>query len=94
MGARVTGLEPWRELLDIARERAADAMVEVEWVEGDPRELPFEDGSFDCVISMFGEPDEQELLRVSRGSVVTASRAGDGYRVAVVRSSTSISSSA
>jgi SAM-dependent methyltransferase len=53
-GARVTGLDFSPELLAVARERAADAMVEVEWVEGDATALPFEDDSFDRVISTFG----------------------------------------
>ncbi len=80
-GARVTGLDFSPELLAIARERAADAMVEVEWVDGDAQELPFEDASFDRVISTFGHmfaPDHQrtaaEMLRVCRpgGAIATA----------------------
>ena len=39
-GARVTGLDFSADLLAVARERAADAMVEVDWVEGDAQELP------------------------------------------------------
>jgi ubiquinone/menaquinone biosynthesis C-methylase UbiE len=69
VGARVTGLEPWPELLAIARERAADAMVEVDWVEGDPARLPFEDGSFDVVMSVWGEPSVEEMRRVCRGRI-------------------------
>lgn len=69
LGARVTAIEPWPELLAIARERAADAMVEVDWVEGDPAELPFEDGRFDVVISIFGDPDVEEMRRVCRGRI-------------------------
>ena len=72
-GARATGLDFSPELLEIARERGSDAMVEVEWVEGDAQELPFEDASFDRVISTFGHmfaPDHrrtaQEMLRVCR----------------------------
>ena len=53
-GARVTGLDFSPDLLEIARERSADAMVEIEWVEGDAQELPFEDASFDRVVSVFG----------------------------------------
>ena len=34
-GARVTGADFSPDLLAIARERAADAMVEIEWVEAD-----------------------------------------------------------
>jgi ubiquinone/menaquinone biosynthesis C-methylase UbiE len=72
MGARVTGLEPSADLLAIARERAADAMVEIDWVVGDPAELPFADGSFDRVISVFGDPSERivrEMRRVCRGRI-------------------------
>ncbi|MET0760766.1 MAG: class I SAM-dependent methyltransferase [Thermoleophilaceae bacterium] len=72
-GARVTGLEPSPDLLAIARERAADAMVEIDWVEGDVRELPFEEGRFDRVVSVFGhsfwpqhERTAAELRRVCR----------------------------
>jgi ubiquinone/menaquinone biosynthesis C-methylase UbiE len=80
-GARVTGLDLSPELLAIARERASDAMVEVEWVEGDAQELPFEDASFDRVISTFGHmfaPDHKrtadEMRRVCRpgGTIATA----------------------
>src|SRR5688500_3929533 len=73
LGARVTGLDFAPALLAIARERGADAMVEVEWVEGDAQALPFEDSSFDRVISVFGHmfaPDQErtaaEMLRVVR----------------------------
>jgi SAM-dependent methyltransferase len=70
--ARVTGLDPSADLLAIARERAADAMIEVDWVEGDPRELPFPAGRFDRVISVFGMLDDRiasELRRVCRGRI-------------------------
>jgi SAM-dependent methyltransferase len=72
-GARVTGLDFSPALLAMARERAADAMVELEWVEGDAQELPFEDASFDRVLSVFGHmfaPDHErtaaEMKRVCR----------------------------
>jgi SAM-dependent methyltransferase len=75
-GARVTGLDFSPDLLAIARERAADALVEVEWVEGDAQELPFEDATFDRVISTFGHmfaPDHErtaeEMKRVCRGRI-------------------------
>ncbi len=80
-GARATGLDFSPELLAIARERASDAMVEVDWVEGDAQELPFEDASFDRVISTFGHmfaPDHRrtadEMRRVCRpgGTIAVA----------------------
>src|SRR5215217_5674611 len=80
-GARVTGLDFSPDLLAVARERAADAMVEVDWVEGDAQEMPFEDASFDRVISTFGHmfaPDHRrtaaEMRRVCRpgGTIAVA----------------------
>jgi ubiquinone/menaquinone biosynthesis C-methylase UbiE len=72
-GARVIGLDGSAELLAIARERAADAMVEIDWAEGSLEALPFGDDSFDRVLSVFGHtfaPDPgraaAELLRVSK----------------------------
>jgi SAM-dependent methyltransferase len=72
-GARVTGVDFSPELLAIARERAADAMVEIDWVEGDAEDLPFAEASFDRVISTFGhmfaadqERSAAELRRVCR----------------------------
>ena len=60
-------------LLERGRERAAAERLEVEFVEADAQELPFEDGSFDVAMSIFGAmfaPDQAkaaaELLRVVR----------------------------
>jgi ubiquinone/menaquinone biosynthesis C-methylase UbiE len=78
-GAQVTGLDFAPALLEIARERAADAMVEIDFVEGDAQELPFEDASFDRVVSVFGHmfaPDHrrtaEEVKRVLRPDGVIA----------------------
>ena len=54
LGARVTALDLTPELFDRGGERALEAGVEVQWVEGDLEDLPFEDGSFDRVLSTFG----------------------------------------
>jgi ubiquinone/menaquinone biosynthesis C-methylase UbiE len=64
-GAQVTGLDFAPALLAIARERAADAMVEIEWVEGDPQDMPFEDVSFDRVISTFGHMFAADHIRTA-----------------------------
>ena len=53
-GADVVGLDIAPELFDAARRRAAEAGVEVEWVEGDAESLTFEDDSFDRVMTAFG----------------------------------------
>jgi SAM-dependent methyltransferase len=77
-GARVTGSDITTEMFEAARARAAEAGVEVEWVEGDAADLPFDDDSFDQVLSVFGwmfAPRHQdaadELVRVCRpGGVI------------------------
>jgi SAM-dependent methyltransferase len=74
-GARVVGLDLVPDLLDVARSRASAAGVDIEWVHGDAESLPFADGSFDSVTSVFGvqfAPRHQvtadELVRVCRAS--------------------------
>jgi ubiquinone/menaquinone biosynthesis C-methylase UbiE len=58
-------------LLERGRERAAAERLEIEFVEADAQDLPFEDASFDVAMSIFGAmfaPDQEkaaaELLRV------------------------------
>jgi ubiquinone/menaquinone biosynthesis C-methylase UbiE len=73
-GAEVTGLDLTPELLAVAREReAAEGLSGIAWREGDAENLPFEDGSFDVVVSSCGlmfAPDQQrvaeEVARVTR----------------------------
>jgi SAM-dependent methyltransferase len=71
LGARVTGLDLTPELLEHARENARIAEVDIDWHHGDAEALPFEDGSFDVVVSQFGhifaprpEVAVAEMLRV------------------------------
>ena len=87
-GARVVGLDITPELFEHARRRAAEAGVDVEWIEGDAQELPFADESFDRVVSTFGAmfaPDHEraarELVRVCRpgGLVAMTTWANDGF---------------
>jgi SAM-dependent methyltransferase len=73
LGARVTGVDLTPELFGRARERAAAAGVEVEWVAGDAEDLPFEDERFDVVLSTFGiqfaprhDVAAREAVRVTR----------------------------
>jgi hypothetical protein len=42
------------KLLEQGRAKARAAALEIAWVERDAEELPFEDGSFDRVLSIFG----------------------------------------
>lgn len=53
-GGRCTGLDLTPELFEAARQHAAEAGVEIDWVEGDAEAMPFEDDSFDRVVSTFG----------------------------------------
>jgi SAM-dependent methyltransferase len=68
-GLRVTGVDRSPRFLDLARERAAAAGVEVEYLEGDMRELPFE-GRFDALLNWFtsfGYFDDDTNRRVLEG---------------------------
>jgi ubiquinone/menaquinone biosynthesis C-methylase UbiE len=72
-GARVTASDLTPELLEAGRLRADAEGVELEWVEADAEHLPFEDESFDVVMSSIGAmfaPRHQEvadqLVRVCR----------------------------
>jgi SAM-dependent methyltransferase len=72
-GASVVGVDLTPELFGEARVRAADAGVEVDWIEGDAEALPFDDASFDVVLSTFGvmfaprhETTAHETARVLR----------------------------
>ena len=72
-GARVTASDLTPELLEEGRRRAEARDLELEWVEGDAERLPFDDGSFDVVMSAIGvmfAPHHQaaadELVRVCR----------------------------
>jgi SAM-dependent methyltransferase len=54
LGATATGLDLTPELLARARENAALAGVSIDWHEGDVEQLPFQDASFDAVLSQYG----------------------------------------
>ena len=72
-GANVIGLDLTPELFETAWRRMDELGVAIDWVEGDAEELPFDDESFDAVMSVFGvqfAPRHQivarELARVTR----------------------------
>ena len=86
-GARVTGLDLTPKLLEQGRAQAESEGLQIEWVEGDAEELPFEDASFDRVLSTFGHmfaPRHgrvaDEMGRVCRpgGAIVTATWTQEG----------------
>jgi SAM-dependent methyltransferase len=72
-GADVTASDLTPELLEAGRARADAAGLTLDWVEADAEHLPFEDASFDVVMSSIGcmfAPHHQdvadELVRVCR----------------------------
>jgi SAM-dependent methyltransferase len=72
-GADVTASDLTPELLEAGRARAQEAGLSLEWVEADAENLPFDDQSFDVVMSSIGAmfaPRHQdvadELVRVCR----------------------------
>jgi SAM-dependent methyltransferase len=84
----VTGIDYVPMLLDEARKRAEAEGLAVDFREGDAEDLPFEDASFDAVISTLGvmfAPDQdkaaQELLRVCKpgGTIGMANWVPDSY---------------
>jgi ubiquinone/menaquinone biosynthesis C-methylase UbiE len=88
IGAEVTGLDLTPRLLEVGKANADEAGVEIEWVEGDAEQLPFEDASFDVVMSVFGSmfaPDHKaaadEIARVMKpgGRMAICAWTPDGH---------------
>ena len=76
-GARVTGVDASKEMLSVARTRAADAGLSIEFTEGDAHALAFPDRAFDsavCLRMLMHVPDWRkalgELCRVTAGRLV------------------------
>ena len=87
-GCSVVGLDYVPALLERARLRAEAEGLEAEFIEGDGEALPFDDGSFDVVGSVFGAmfaPDQEqtanELARVCRagGRVGLVAHTPEGF---------------
>jgi SAM-dependent methyltransferase len=73
LGASVTASDLTPELLAAGRSHAEAQGLELDWVEADAENLPFEDGSFDVVMSSIGamfaphhKDVANELVRVCR----------------------------
>jgi SAM-dependent methyltransferase len=90
-GAQVTASDFVESLLDTARTRAEVEGLKLATAVADAQALPFEDGSFDVVLSTFGvmfAPDQpraaQELLRMCRsgGRIGLANWVPDGLMAA------------
>jgi SAM-dependent methyltransferase len=87
-GCEAVGVDYVPALLAAGRARASAEHLDVQFVEGDAEKLPFPNGSFDAVLSIYGTmfaPDHQktasELARVCRpgGRIGLASWTPDGY---------------
>ncbi len=87
-GATVTGLDIAPNLLETADQRARAAGLTIQFEEGNAEALPYADGAFDTVVSMFGamfapRPDRvsAELLRVVRpgGRIAMANWTAGGF---------------
>jgi SAM-dependent methyltransferase len=86
--AQVTGIDYVPSLLERGRERAVAERLNIDFRIANANELPFEDGSFDAVLSTFGvmfsaKPDRaaRELLRVCRpgGRIALANWTPEGF---------------
>jgi SAM-dependent methyltransferase len=87
-GCDVVSLDYVPSLLERGRRRAAAEGLPIEFVTGDAQALPFEDGSFDAVVSAVGvmfAPDQartaDEMLRVCRsgGTIALANWTPEGF---------------
>lgn len=87
-GARVTGIDIASNLVEQARTRASAEHVDVRFDEGDAEMLPYENASFDLVVSLIGvmfaprpECVAAELLRVCRsgGRIAMANWTPEGH---------------
>lgn len=87
-GARVTALDITPALLEVATQRAGAAGLEVEWVHGDAHALPFDNATFDRVLSCVGvqfcadhAAAAAELVRVCRsaGRIALISWTREGF---------------
>lgn len=87
-GATVTGVDIAPNSLEQARERAAAEGLKIKFDEGDAEDLPYPNGAFDVVVTMYGamfaprpELVSSELLRVTRpgGRVAMANWTPAGF---------------
>jgi ubiquinone/menaquinone biosynthesis C-methylase UbiE len=87
-GATVTGVDIAPNLLEQARTRAESEGLEIQFDEGDAEQLPYDDASFDLVVSIFGamfaprpEKVATELIRVCRsgGRIAMANWTPEGF---------------
>ena len=87
-GAAVTGIDIAPNLIAQAQERAASEALDITFEVGDAERLPYDDGSFQTVVTMFGamfaarpEAAAEEMLRVTRpgGRIAMANWTPTGF---------------
>ena len=87
-GADVTGVDIATNLIGQARERAKSEGLAIQFEEGDAEQLPYDDASFDTVVTMFGamfaprpELVASELIRVCKpgGRIAMANWTPSGF---------------
>ncbi len=87
-GATVTGVDIATNLLERGRMRAESAGLTIQFDEGDVEQLPYDDGTFDAIVTMFGamfaprpEMVVTELARVCRagGRIAMANWTPSGF---------------
>ena len=87
-GAKVTGVDIATNLIEQARQRAKLEGLSIQFDEGDAEQLPYDDASFDAVLTMFGamfaprpELVASELMRVCKpaGRIAMANWTGGGF---------------
>ena len=87
-GADVTGIDIADNLINAAQQRAADARLDIRFDVGDAEAMPYDDDTFDVVMTMFGamfapRPDvtASELIRVCKpgGTIAMANWTPDGH---------------
>ena len=97
--AQVTGVDIAPNLIEEARSASAEVSLAIQFDVGAAESLPYADGRFQTVMSMFGvmfsaKPDRAiaELLRVTRpgGRVVLANWTPDGFVGAMLRAHTAL----
>lgn len=87
-GIQVTGVDIATNSIEAARGRARHEGLDAEFDEGDAEALPYADGSFDAVVTMYGamfaprpELVASEMLRVARpgGLIAMANWTAEGF---------------
>lgn len=88
LGGDVTGIDIADNLVEAARKRAEAEGLKIQFEQGDAEALPYEDNSFDLVMTMFGamfapRPDvtASELIRVCKpgGRIAMANWTPEGF---------------